>query len=128
MYWSTFTKPRSDWILVFSMPIFSVMGARATATSTFSAFNFLGFQFLRLAIDAKGDLDAALGLLHLLDLGVHKAVDAALPIDAHQLLRHLFVFDRYVTRQHLEDGHVRAERLVVIGRALCRERVQISVH
>ena len=40
MYSSIFTKPRSSSIFVFSMPTFSVRGARPTATSTFSASSF----------------------------------------------------------------------------------------
>src|SRR5664280_553475 len=78
--------------------------------------HLLGFQFLLLAIDGKGDGDARLGLFHFFYFGVHEAVDAALAIHAHQLLRHLFVFDRYVTRQHLQDSHVRSEGFVDAGK------------
>ena len=68
--------------------------------------HLLGFQLLRLAIDGEGNGDTRLGLFHLLHLGIHKAIDAALPIHAHQLLRHFLVFDGNVTRQHLEDSDV----------------------
>ena len=78
--------------------------------------HLLGFQLLLLAIDGKGDGDTGLGLLHFLDLGVHEAVDAALAIHAHQLLRHFFVFHGNVTRQHLQDGDIRAKRLVDAGK------------
>src|ERR1035441_10041519 len=77
--------------------------------------HLLGLQLLLLAIDGKGDGDARLGLFHFFYLGVYKAVDAALAIYAHQLLRHFFVFDRYVTRQHLQNSHVRSEGFVDAG-------------
>src|ERR1039458_5505070 len=77
--------------------------------------HFLGFQLLLLDSDGKGDGDAGLGLFRFFYLGVYKAVDAALAIHAHQLLRHFLVFDRYVTRQHLQDSHVRPEGFVDAG-------------
>jgi len=40
---------------------------------------------------------------------VHETVDAALAVNAHQFLRDFFILHRHVARQHLEDGHIRAE-------------------
>ena len=53
MYSSTFTKPRSTLIFVFSMPTFSVRGRAADRHQ-----HLLGFQLLLLAIDGEGDRDA----------------------------------------------------------------------
>ena len=110
MYSSTLTNPRSTWIFVFSMPTLSVRGARPTATSTFSASIFCCF-----AIDSERHRNAGLCLLDLLDFGVDEAIDAALAIHARQLLRNFFVFDGNIARQHLQDRHVRAKRLVDAG-------------
>src|SRR5271165_4020615 len=70
---------------------------------------------LLLAVDGEGDAYTVFAFLDLVDFGVDESVDAALAINAHQLFRDLFVLDRHIARQHLQDGHVRAERLVDAG-------------
>src|SRR5271166_576599 len=77
--------------------------------------HLVGFELLLLAVHGKGHRYAVFSALDLLDLGVHKAVDAALAVDAHQFLGDFLVFHGHVTRQHLEDDHVGAERLINAG-------------
>src|SRR5664279_1836906 len=89
-----------------------VFGARGAADGD---QHLVGFQLLLLAIYGEGHGHTVFGALDLFDLGIHEAADAALAVDAHQLLRDLFVLHRHVARQHFEDGHVCAKRLVDAG-------------
>src|SRR5580704_1182065 len=89
-----------------------VLRARRSADGDQYLFRF---DFVLFAVGGEGNRNAGLRLFDLLDLGVDEAVDPALPVDAHQLFGNLFVFDRHVARQHLEDGDLRAKRLVDAG-------------
>src|SRR5271166_6373660 len=94
--------------LDFDLGLFDadVLGARGAANSD---QHLVGFQRLLLAVNSEGHGHSIFRALDGFDLGVHEAVDTALAVDAHQFLGNLFVLHRHVTRQHLEDGHLRAE-------------------
>ena len=92
------------------MPTFSVRGLRPIGDQ-----HLLGFDLLLLAVDGDRDRDAGLGLLDLVDLGAGMEVDAALAIDARQLLGDFFVFDRDEPRQHFDDRHLAVKRTVDRG-------------
>src|ERR1039457_2385480 len=70
----------------------------------------LGFELLLLAVgESGGELDTVIGLANVVNLGPGLAADAGLLERALQLLRNLFVLDRYDARQHFENRHLGSE-------------------
>ena len=110
MNWSTSTKPRSTWILVLSMPTLSVRGARPTATSTFSASSFCC-----LPSTVKVTATPLFVFSTFSTLALTKPLMPRLRYTRISSFETLFVFDGHIPRQHFEDGHIRAERLIDAG-------------
>ncbi len=116
-------KPRSVLTFVFSSPIFAVLGARPTATRSFSASTSSVLPF-----DERDlHLHACAGLLNITAFRAGLDTDFALFKDALEFLRNFFVFNRHQAGQHFEDGNVRAEALEH-GRELDAHRPRANDH